>query len=106
MMDPITLWTALGVITVVVGGIIGAIRKSDKDLADTRFVSLETKVSDLTTSTSAKLDKEEFFRFGDRIDKDIEQLRTEQKTGNDRLYAELKDFRLEVLEAIKEIRSK
>lgn len=105
-MDPITLWTALGVIVVIVGGIIGAIRKTDKDLMDTRFITLEGKVEGLATSTNTKLDKEEFFRFGDRIDKDIEQLRSEQKLGNDRLYSELKDFRVEVLEAIKEIRGK
>jgi hypothetical protein len=108
-MDWMLIWTAVIAVGTLLGILVPiflSIRKSDKTEMNEKIGTLKDSIASVSKTTAEKLDKEEFFRFGERIDKDIELLRSEQKTGHDRLYDSLKEFRLEVMNAIRDIRSK
>lgn len=92
-MDPITIWTALGVIVVIAGSVIGAVRRGDKDGANVRFTNLENKMGQLDTKvdalTQAKLDKEEFNRFVDQNRNGFEEIKDMIEKSEERTLAHM-----------------
>jgi hypothetical protein len=77
-MDPITFWTASLVFVTVVGGLF-------KYFAN----GLEKRMDELHSSVTAKLDKQEHQQTLQRIDRDMDQLRTDQNSRLDRFEAKI-----------------
>ncbi|MDP4299917.1 hypothetical protein [Leptothrix discophora] len=102
-MDPITIWTALGVIVVVAGGIINTLRSSDKAAIDNRFTSTEEKINAMERQLVEKAHKDEVARIEARMDKEFESVRAEQRSGFADLKQDIKDMRIELMAAIKDM---
>jgi outer membrane murein-binding lipoprotein Lpp len=92
-MDLVTIWTALGVISVVAGGIITAVRNADA----TRIRAVESKLDKLERDTTEKAHKDEIARIETRFERDIADLRADQKNGFAEIRQDLKDFRNDMI---------
>ena len=101
-MDPITIWTALGVLVIVGGGVIGLIRKGDSE----RIQKVEDTVSTLSTQVAEKAAKDELARVEARFEKEFESVRSEQRSGFAEIRQDLKDMRHELMTAIKDMVNK
>lgn len=101
-MDPITIWTALGVIVVAAGGVYGLIRGSDKNDVDNRFISVESKVNNVMAQVADKAHKDEVVRIEARMDREFESVRVEQRTGFADLKQDIKDMHHDLMMAIKD----
>lgn len=97
-MDPITLWTAVGSITMVLtigGGVFNYIRNGDKAMYDSQFNSLTNEINQVKTEIVAKASKDELDKSVLRLERDIQTVRTEQKTGHAEIRGDIKDMRIE-----------
>lgn len=88
MFDPITIWTALGVLAVVIGGVAGVVRNGDNK----RIELLESKVDKLGTDTAEKAHKDEVARIEARFEREISDLRYTMKNGFDRIDQKLDEM--------------
>lgn len=99
MFDPITVWTALGVIVVAAGGVIGLVLKG----YDTRFSTMENKVDSVANQVAEKAHKDEVSRIEARFERDISDLRTEQRSGFDGIKQDLRDMESRFMTFIKQV---
>ena len=102
-MDPMTFWTALGVLVVIFGGIAGVIRKGDRDTMDIKVGDLSDKLNEVSKQVTEKAHKDEIIRIEARFDKEFDSVRAEQRTGFAEMRQDLKDLRVDLMSAIGKI---
>jgi len=112
-------WIALGTVGTVIVSIatfvLKRIREADlaymkslKDDSNSQIALLrsqadkiEQRVADVYTDVQAKLDKSEHQIALARIDKEIADLRADQKVGQQEIRQDIKDLRMEILRTFK-----
>ena len=102
-MDPLTFWTALGVLVVLFGGIAGVIRKGDRDAMDIQVTDLDNRLKGIGNQMAEKAQREEVARIEARFEKDIADLRLDQKTGFAEIRQDIKDLRTDFMNAIERL---
>ncbi|TDK63542.1 CCDC90 family protein [Sapientia aquatica] len=98
------IWTAIIAVVAVltlIGSVIGWIRKGDKESIDNRFISAETMMNNITTQMNVKASKDELDKTVARFEKDISELRSDQKNGFAEIRQDIKDLRIEILDVIR-----
>jgi hypothetical protein len=86
-MDLTMVWTALGVVCLVGGGVIKMVRDQD----DKRISGLEEAVRSLSDTIIVKAHKDEVTRVEARLDREISELRSTTKDGFEGINAKLDD---------------
>jgi hypothetical protein len=102
--DSVTLWTAagsIGTLAAIAGAIVGAIRKSDMTGYHERVTEVDSKVNALSNVVSEKAHKDEVRRIEARFEKDITDLRTDQKIGFSEVRNDIKDMRSDLMDALR-----
>lgn len=79
--------------TVAVGGIVGIIRQQETK----RIEILEHTLDKVQTDIADKAHKDEVTRIETRFDRDIADLRQDQKNGFAEIRQDLKDFRNDMI---------
>lgn len=113
-------WIAVGTVGLVIVSIwtyaMQRIRSGDLDMinalkADSdskiafvveRMDSLDKKIADVYTNVQAKLDKTDHQIALARIDKEISDLREDQKSGQKDIRQDIKDLRTDLMSAIRD----
>lgn len=104
-MDWNTVWIAVGAVgtaIVGIGSLFGFIRRSDMASIDNRFGTVKDNMESINTQILEKAHKDEVRRIEDRFEKDIADLRTDQKTGFAEIRADIKDMRADLMAAIRD----
>ena len=104
-MEWITIWTALGsaaAVMAIIGAVMGVVRRSDRASIDERFGSFEKEMTAVNTQIVEMVHKDEVRRIEARFEKDIADLRTDQKTGFAEIRQDIKDMRTDLMMAIKD----
>jgi gas vesicle protein len=103
-MEPMIIWTAViavvGVLTLA-GSVIGWVRKGDKESIDNRFNNAETMMTNITTQMVAKASKDELDKTVARFEKDISDLRLDQKTGFAEIKQDIKDLHSDIKDLLR-----
>ena len=102
-MDYVAIWTAVGSVVGVLmlcGAIVGVIRKGDSMIYDDKINAVDAKVISLSVAVADKAHKDDVKRIEARFEKDITDLRADQKAGFAEIRGDIKDMRTAFLEAI------
>ena len=103
-MDWNLIFTAVGqfvAIAVAVIAFVQRARAKELDDMNEKFQSVDKRIDGVNREVSDKAHKDEVRRIEDRFEKDIADLRNDQKTGFAEIRNDIKDMRTDLMDAIR-----